>query len=321
MKNKIAILSTIIVILIIIGLVWFGMKGNYQNNESPNSIPPSNNESSEYIGKYVCLPHKDSSGPQTLECAFGLLTQEGNYYALNTSNINQDEIMQLNTDEPIQVIGTFISVNSLDPHNALTKYDIVGVINATSITNSQESNSHTIAGGDLTFSVPKDFGLAVSSDQMPHNSTIPPCSEGFEYCIYYNGDQYKNTNFETAGISIKKRTDLSTKVSCMNTNPDGYTSLKPIIVNKDSYSVSTFAPIQDAGAGHSADGNLDRLFYKNSCYEVETRTAQTAYGNYPSGTIQEFTPADETIMKNRLLSIVQNMRITDKKNEIIFNKM
>lgn len=34
-------------------------------------------------GTYVCLPHRDTDGPQTEECAFGLRTDTGEYYAVN----------------------------------------------------------------------------------------------------------------------------------------------------------------------------------------------------------------------------------------------
>ncbi len=34
-------------------------------------------------GTFVCLPHKDTTGPQTEECAFGIKTDEGIHYAVN----------------------------------------------------------------------------------------------------------------------------------------------------------------------------------------------------------------------------------------------
>lgn len=34
-------------------------------------------------GTYTCLPHMDTTGPQTEECAFGLKTDSGDYYAVN----------------------------------------------------------------------------------------------------------------------------------------------------------------------------------------------------------------------------------------------
>jgi hypothetical protein len=37
-------------------------------------------------GEFLCLPHKNTEGPQTLECAFGIKDDEGNYYALSDSD-------------------------------------------------------------------------------------------------------------------------------------------------------------------------------------------------------------------------------------------
>lgn len=34
-------------------------------------------------GEYVCLPHRDADGPQTAECAMGLKTDVGEYYAID----------------------------------------------------------------------------------------------------------------------------------------------------------------------------------------------------------------------------------------------
>ncbi len=40
-------------------------------------------------GTHVCLPHKDASGPQTLECALGIVTDDGTYYALDFGYLPQ----------------------------------------------------------------------------------------------------------------------------------------------------------------------------------------------------------------------------------------
>lgn len=40
-------------------------------------------------GTYLCLPHVDTSGPQTLECAFGIKTDDGTYYALDFMLMSQ----------------------------------------------------------------------------------------------------------------------------------------------------------------------------------------------------------------------------------------
>jgi len=47
--------------------------------QSPNN---SATEDFSISGELACLPHKDTSGPQTLECAYGLRTDDNRYYAL-----------------------------------------------------------------------------------------------------------------------------------------------------------------------------------------------------------------------------------------------
>ena len=41
-------------------------------------------------GEFVCLPHTDTTGPQTEECAFGLKTADGKYYALDLGPLSQN---------------------------------------------------------------------------------------------------------------------------------------------------------------------------------------------------------------------------------------
>lgn len=72
---------------------------------------------------------------------------------------------------------------------------------------------HVAAGGQLMFVRPDDFGLAVHRHQLPVQSTIPPCDEGFDYCLYYLGGQFAGTNFRNAGIRIERRDDLETAAS------------------------------------------------------------------------------------------------------------
>jgi hypothetical protein len=79
-------------------------------------------------GEIVCLPHKDTSGPITLECAFGLLTQGGVHYGLR--DLDQSAIIsgELTTGVQVRVAGTLMSP---EPTN---KYDIEAVVDVTSVT-------------------------------------------------------------------------------------------------------------------------------------------------------------------------------------------
>lgn len=75
-------------------------------------------------GEIVCLPHKNTEGPQTLECAFGLQTQEGTHYDLR--NLSQ-EPGSIDTGMQVQVTGT-----STRPE-ADNIYDVAAVIEVKSI--------------------------------------------------------------------------------------------------------------------------------------------------------------------------------------------
>lgn len=80
-------------------------------------------------GEVVCLPHADTSGPTTLECALGLRTDVGEYYALDFATMSQEQ--------PAPETGTRLSANGLiTPIEMLSsdhwkKYDIEGIFSVT----------------------------------------------------------------------------------------------------------------------------------------------------------------------------------------------
>jgi hypothetical protein len=154
-----------------------------------------------------------------------------------------------------------------------------------------------------------DWGLATNAQQILVHSYIPPCDPAFNYCLYYIGSRFQGTNFESAGIRIQTRTDLTTTSRCLMAEPNGYTGLTPKITTSTKYSVSVFPQISDAAAGHLAFGTLYRLSYQSKCYEFETRIGQTQYANYPSGSIREFTPADQAAIQSAMQSILGTLRV------------
>lgn len=74
-------------------------------------------------GTAVCLPHKDTSGPTTLECAFGLQGDDGRYYAIAPA----DRAAQLEVGKTLRVTGT------LTPPKSNEIYNIAGTIQATDV--------------------------------------------------------------------------------------------------------------------------------------------------------------------------------------------
>lgn len=68
---------------------------------------PSQPEGLEIVkGRTICLPHKNSDGPQTMECAMGLQDEKGDNYALSDTDQNYANISSLSTEKPVEVTGT-----------------------------------------------------------------------------------------------------------------------------------------------------------------------------------------------------------------------
>ncbi len=80
-------------------------------------------------GTYVCLPHKDTSGPQTLECALGLKADNGKYYALDFNLMSQTR-PNLKTGDRITATGIMTPVENLSSDHWKV-YPITGIFSIT----------------------------------------------------------------------------------------------------------------------------------------------------------------------------------------------
>lgn len=183
------------------------------------------------------------------------------------------------------------------------------------------TGTQQVSTGVLLFAYQQaTFGLATDSEHILVKSYIPPCGDGtsnFDYCLYYTGTAYDGTNFESAGLRIQKRADLTTETSCLQTPPAGYGSSVHAsgVYTGVGYTTSGFWPVGDAGAGHSASGELYRLAYTEPltgdliCYEFETRIGTTQFGNYPEGSIKEFTTSDRAAVAGTLRGILEHITL------------
>ena len=117
MKLK-PILITLLVI-VCVGAVAFGGYLAYQKYKENNQPPKTETVSLE--GKIICLPHKDTDGPQTLECAAGLQTDESKRYGLSTKDPASPLTAAVGSDKRAAVTGT------LEPAGD-TPYSIEGII-------------------------------------------------------------------------------------------------------------------------------------------------------------------------------------------------
>ncbi len=88
-------------------------------------------------GQVVCLPHRDTTGPQTLECALGLQADDGRYFGLREADGNiVPQVINAQMNTPVEVAGKFTSF--LD-----TKYQSVGVIDVESLTSLSTTTAPT----------------------------------------------------------------------------------------------------------------------------------------------------------------------------------
>ena len=105
------------------------------NSISPVSLPKSSNRSVSIDGAIICLPHLNTSGPQTTECAFGLKSDEGTYYSLVDTNPSYKNISKFPMGTSVEVIGTFTPEIS-------TRYRSSGIVEVSAI-NARTGNQTT----------------------------------------------------------------------------------------------------------------------------------------------------------------------------------
>jgi hypothetical protein len=94
------VLATVGGIFVERGLLRFSIKSNPSATPTPGRVSLK--------GQMVCLPHKNTSGLQTLECAFGLLGDDGKYYGLRDTDPQYKNVSGLPMNQEVVVNGQFI---------------------------------------------------------------------------------------------------------------------------------------------------------------------------------------------------------------------
>ena len=80
-------------------------------------------------GEYICLPHKNTNGPQTLECALGIKTEAGEYYAVDFNLMSQD-YPDVKMGSVITANGVITPIENLST-DTWEKYPIEGIFSVT----------------------------------------------------------------------------------------------------------------------------------------------------------------------------------------------
>ncbi len=116
-----------LVVLTLVGIFYAFNSYIYYEKQGNSEIPTPQRMT--LSGKYVCLPHKDTSGPQTKECAIGLHADNGFYYALDF-NLMSQTLPKLTPGERITASGVFTPIEYLSSDH-WQKYNVVGIFSVT----------------------------------------------------------------------------------------------------------------------------------------------------------------------------------------------
>lgn len=124
--KKLLLATGIAVILVIPGFVILNA---YIRHQELNGGAPVVSYRGTLTGTQVCLPHADTSGPQTMECALGMKTDAGEYYALDLGTLSQG-MPVLADGERFSATGLITPVELLGS-DQWKKYAIEGILSVT----------------------------------------------------------------------------------------------------------------------------------------------------------------------------------------------
>lgn len=80
-------------------------------------------------GETVCLPHRDTRGPQTMECAYGVRLDDGTHYAVDLTLMSQGP-MDFQIGKRMTASGVVTPIERLSSDHWRT-YDVKGIFSVT----------------------------------------------------------------------------------------------------------------------------------------------------------------------------------------------
>lgn len=166
-KYKNIFVSLLVIIVCVVG--YLAVRSN-QNTITPLDSTPHNVTLS---GTYVCLPHVDTSGPQTDECAFGLKTDSAIYYAVNFGQ-SANAMTQFQSGAHITAEG-FVVIKEALSSDQWAKYNMKGIFTITKMIEPAPASS-----GKLNINVVCESALSYMTfpDAASADAFVAECKEG-----------------------------------------------------------------------------------------------------------------------------------------------
>ncbi len=123
-KNALVAAGSVLVI-VLLGYFFFAGRAS---NELPVDLDPTP-QTVTLSGTMECLPHLNTDGPQTEECAFGLKTDDGVHYAVNFGE-GADAAVLFQGGAHITADG-FVVIKEALSSDQWAKYDMKGIFTIT----------------------------------------------------------------------------------------------------------------------------------------------------------------------------------------------
>lgn len=98
--------------------------------ETPALIPSDTPQQVTMTGTFLCLPHKDPGEFETQECAFGIQTEDGKYYAVDFA-LSSNNGIEPDIGEEFSAQGIFVPIEQLSS-DRWQNYPIEGIFSVTS---------------------------------------------------------------------------------------------------------------------------------------------------------------------------------------------
>jgi hypothetical protein len=161
----------------------------------------------------------------------------------------------------------------------------------------------------FVFKYPDNFQLETKLTVEQKNQVSdysPICDESdVAPCLYYVGNDYKNTNFGSAGFSVDRSTD-PTKEECIKTISSSLSTTTPVSIND----VIFYYDLDGGGGlGHFVGGRNYRTYYNGACWQLSAKVSGVNYE-----TLKEANPGvkefDDAILFDDMKRVISTFTFT-----------
>ncbi len=124
-------LAVVTMLVLVVGYLLVVQLIGGDQSQGMGEVIDSTPQQMTLVGTYMCLPHIDTAGPQTEECAFGLQADDGTFYAVNFG-ASANAMQQFQANARVRAEGFFVPKEALST-NQWHKYDMKGIFTITQL--------------------------------------------------------------------------------------------------------------------------------------------------------------------------------------------